>query len=547
MSAWVLSLDVGTTSVKAAAITVDGWQLGAATAAYGTLRPRPNWVEQRPDDWWRAVCDACAALFAGPGVDRGELIAVGLSGMAASHVLLGRDLRPLGPAMIWQDTRATAEAAALHEELGPERVIEAIGRGIPLTASMQGARMRWLRDHAPELLERTRAIVGSKDYLLWRLTGELATDRTSANGYCHMATGALHPAMAAATGVGDDRLPPRLEPTELGGRVHAEAAAATGIPAGTPVAVGMIDSWCNMLGAAVSQPGDAWDTAGTAEVVGVAAAPRSELGRTSAMRFLTGVVLAYGVTQCGTDALTWFAEALPERDGAGAPLAGAAHYRRLDELAATAPPGADALVVLPDLEGGGGAGGGARARDQAPAPPGAPPGHPVFPHPPGLGPPAPFADARARGGFHGLHRAHGRAHLVRSVLEGVAYSVRHVLEANEAAADVRATRVVVTSGGAKSRLWNQIKADVTGRAFVSLQVVDAGSVGAAILGAVAVGRYRLDEAIERMVRVAATIEPDPRHRALYDELYDVYLGLGRAQSELHHRLADLQAKGRTAR
>ena len=513
MSAWVLSLDVGTTSVKAAAITVDGWQLGAATAAYGTLRPRPNWVEQRPDDWWRAVCDACAALFAGPGVDRGELIAVGLSGMAASHVLLGRDLRPLGPAMIWQDTRATAEAAALHEELGPERVIEAIGRGIPLTASMQGARMRWLRDHAPELLERTRAIVGSKDYLLWRLTGELATDRTSANGYCHMATGALHPAMAAATGVGDDRLPPRLEPTELGGRVHAEAAAATGIPAGTPVAVGMIDSWCNMLGAAVSQPGDAWDTAGTAEVVGVAAAPRSELGRTSAMRFLTGVVLAYGVTQCGTDALTWFAEALPERDGAGAPLAGAAHYRRLDELAATAPPGADALVFLPDLE----------------------------------GERAPFAGARARGGVHGLHRAPRRAHLVRSVLEGVAYSVRHVLEANAAAADVRAPRVVVTSGGAKSRLWNQIKADVTGRAFVSLQVVDAGSVGAAILGAVAVGRYRLDEAIERMVRVAATIEPDPRHRALYDELYDVYLGLGRAQSELHHRLADLQAKGRTAR
>jgi xylulokinase len=155
---------------------------------------------------------------------------------------------------------------------------------------------------------------------------------------------------------------------------------------------------------------------------------------------------------------------------------------------------------------------------------------------------SPFSDARARSGFHGLHRGHGRRHFVRSVLEGVAFSVRHVLESHEAAADIKAERVVVTSGGAKSRLWNQIKADVVGRPFVTLRIADAGSVGAAILGAVAVGHFSLGEAILRMVRVADTVVPNPLLREGYDELYGIYLDLGRTLADLHHRLADLQAK-----
>ena len=509
MGSWVLALDVGTTSVKAAAITLaEGTLLGTASAAYTTQRPHPNVVEQRPDDWWRAVREATSLLFADPAIEPSTVAAVGLSGMAATHVLLDGSLRPLAPAMIWQDTRATHEAAALNAELGPDGVSDAIGRGLELTASMQAARMRWLRDHAPDLLASTRVIIGSKDYLLLRLTGELATDRTSSNGFCHIGSGALHPAMAAATGVGEDLLPPRREPTDIGGRVHADAAAETGIPVGTPVAVGMIDSWCNILGAAVTDPGDAWDTAGTAEVVGVAAGPHSEWGRTTGMRFLTGVPLSYGVTQCGTDAFTWYAETFPEHGGDGTALHGAELFRRLDDLAAGAPAGSDGLVFLPYLQ----------------------------------GERSPFADARVRAGFHGLSRRHGRPHFVRSVLEGVAFSVRHVLESHEAAAGVRADRVVVTSGGAKSRLWNQIKADVTGRPFVGLQVSDAGSVGAAILGAVAVGHYSLREAIERMVRVAATIEPDLANSERYDDLYAIYLDLGGALRELHHRLADFQAQ-----
>jgi sugar (pentulose or hexulose) kinase len=366
--------------------------------------------------------------------------------------------------------------------------------------------MRWLHLHESDLMARTRQVIGSKDFLLHRLTGELVTDRTSCSGFCNIATGALHPEMAAATGVGEELLPRRAAPTAIGGHVHEAAAAATGLPTGTPVAVGMIDSWCTILGAAVRRPGDAFDTAGTAEVVGVAAAPDSALARRTGATFLTEVALAYGVTQCGTDAFTWYAETFPEVGSGGEPLRDAALYARLDELAAGVEAGADAMIFLPYLQ----------------------------------GERSPFADARARAGFHGVHRGHRRPHFVRAVLEGVAYSVRHVLEASERAGEIRAERVVATSGGAKSRLWNQIKADVVGRPFVELEVVDAGSVGAAILGAVAIGHYTIDEALDRMVRPAAVVEPEAANRGRYDELYGLYLELAPALRGIHHRLADLQ-------
>jgi xylulokinase len=508
MDEWVLSLDVGTTSVKAAAVTLQGQLLASTTASYSTRRPRPNVVEHDPEDWWRAVVRATAELVGRPDVEPRALIAVGLSGMAATHVLLDDGGQLLGPAIIWQDTRATEEAAYLNERLGADGVREALGRGLELTPSMQAARMLWLHRHAPDLLDRTRHILGAKDFLLYRLTGELVSDRTSCSGFCHILTGALHPQMAEATGIGEDRLPPRREPTEIGGRVGEAAASATGIPVGTPVAVGMIDSWCNILGAAVTRPGDAFDTAGTAEVVGVAAASGSALDRTTGFRFLTGVALSYGVTQCGTDAFTWYAETFPERGDDGAPLTDAALYRRLDELAATAPAGSDGVIFLPYLQ----------------------------------GERSPFTDPKARAGFHGVHRRHGRVHFVRSVLEGVAFSVRHVLETCEAAGEVRAERVVVTSGGAKSRLWNQIKADIVGRPFVTLEVADAGSVGGAILGAVATGRYDIGDAVARMTRVAEVVDPQPAHRERYDQLYALYLELGPALAEIHHRLSDMQAK-----
>lgn len=509
---WFLSIDIGTTSVKAAAISDNGRLLVDATSSYETARPAPNQVEQDPHDWWTATQTAVHRILASGAVDRSALRGIGLSGMAATHVLLDEQHRVLRPAVLWQDTRAQAEAAELVQVLGDEAITRCFGAELPLTASAQAARMLWLSRHDRELWDRTHVVLGSKDYILLQLTGALATDPTSSSGFANLVTGELHPEMAQATSFDPVKLPHPRQPQEVAGVVSAKAEAATGIPRGTPVAAGMIDSWCNMLGAGITQTGQGFDTAGTAEVVGLGAPrqPAAPKTRHNVYRlpFLTGIDTVYGVTQCGTDAFTWFAEAFGQEERERARAGGPSIYALLGEAAAEVAAGANGLVFLPYLE----------------------------------GERAPFADTRARASFLGVQRQHRKPHFARAVLEGVAYSVRHVLEACEEICGVRAEQLVVTSGGARSALWNQIKADVLKRPLVTLKVSDAGSVGAAILAAVAANHYSLDEAVRELVHTKDVIEPRSRAATVYSELYQIYRAAAEAVAEIQHQLADIQSR-----
>lgn len=510
MTAWYLTLDVGTTSVKAAAIAEDGRELATARAGYPTQRPAPRWVEHDPTDWWRATNEAVAALLAREGVAGQAVRAVGLSGMAATHVLLDEADTVVRPAILWQDTRAEDEAAELVERLGERRIRRAFDAELPLTASAQAARMLWLARHEPERWARTACVLGAKDFVAWHLTGEKASDPTSVSGFASLIDGTLDPEMATATETDPSRLPPIRAPHEVMGRLSRSAANATGLPIGTPVVTGMMDSWCAMLGSGVRQAGDAFDTAGTAEVVGVAGTRATGRRSTAAiyrLPFLTGIDVVYGVTQCGTDALTWFVEGFaPAPDGARRDASPVARdvYTDLNHRAAPVAPGSDGVLFLPYLE----------------------------------GERSPFSDVRARGAFLGVQRRHREAHFARAVLEGVAFSVRHVLETCEHEADARADTVVVAGGGASSRLWNQIKADVLGRPFVPTLVRDAGSVGAAVLARAGVDDIDLASAIDTMVAHAAPIEPDAATSERYETLYDLYLEAGKAIAAVHAELAD---------
>jgi xylulokinase len=502
MSRWYLALDVGTTSVKAAAIAEDGAALAEARAGYGTSRPDPGHVEQDPEAWWGATVEAVRRLLSGDGVEAAEVAGVGLSGMAATHVLLDHDGRVLRPAILWQDMRAVREAEELVGALGEARIRAAFGADLPLTAAAQAARMLWLARHEPQVWERTAAILGAKDYVAFRLTGELATDPTSVSGFASLVDGRLAPDMAHATRTDPALLPPVLPPHGVAGVMTAAAAEATALPAGTRVVIGMMDSWCAMVGSGVRGTGDAFDTAGTAEVVGVAGprCPRTTTATIYRLPFLTGVDVIYGVTQCGTDAFTWYAELLGQSSQEG--------FERLGAAAAAVPPGSGGLLFLPHLE----------------------------------GERSPFSDARARGSFLGVHRRHGEGQLARAVLEGVAYSVRHVLEASEAEAGLEAQALVVAGGGAKSRLWNQIKADVLQRPLMMPRVLDAGSVGAAVLARAGIEGIELIDAIDAMVGVAATFEPDAERARHYDACYSMYVDASAGLRELHARLVDHAAQ-----
>jgi xylulokinase len=280
----------------------------------------------------------------------------------------------------------------------------------------------------------------------------------------------------------------------------------------------MIDSWCNMLGAGLEGPGQGWDTAGTAEVVGVTDNPGAAgalIPGLTRLPFVTNVDVVYGVTQSGCDSFEWFTTTLGEPELDRSATLGVSAYALLDELAATSPVGAGGVIFLPYLE----------------------------------GERSPIVDARASAVFFGLRRGHQRADLARAVLEGVAMSVRHVLEAAEAASSRRAVEIVVTSGGSKSRLWNQIKADVTGRPYRTLRVPDAGSVGAALLAMqVAHRELGLAESIQAMVHPQDTIEPRAAEHEFHSELYESYRALYPALAErfrVHHAaLLSRERKGK---
>jgi xylulokinase len=506
-----LSLDVGTTSLKAAVVDAHGALVASVSSAYRTSRPKPNHVEHNPEDWWNALVEALDALSARTNLT--NIRAIGLSGMAATHVLLDRDGHVLLPAILWQDTRAGEEAAELRQALKNSDEIALFGAHIGINASAQISRMLWLRRHKPEVLDRTHAVLGSKDYLAYRLTGEMTTDYTSTLAFANLLDGALHNDVAQYCGFDPAKLPPRLPPYGLAGRVTARVSQTTDLPEGTSVAAGMIDSWCNMLGSGLAHPRDAFDVAGTAEVVGIGAeratSPSPPVAAVSRMPFLTGVDVIYGVTQCGTDALTWFAESFADLEHERAAKGGPDLYEQLGSLAGESKPGSEALLFLPFLE----------------------------------GERSPFNDPSMRAGFFGVQRSHRKAHFVRAVLEGVAYSVRHLLETSEVEAGVRAEMVRVTSGGARSNLWNQIKADVLGRPVARLKVSDAGSIGAAMLAAVAVGDMELEEAVSQLVRVDEIIHPRKEVTSLYDDLFNAYLeAIGRTQG-LMHDLAALREKG----
>lgn len=482
MSDLLLGYDVGTSSVKVGIFTVAGRPLAAASAAYPVSRPRPRHVEQDPDDYWRATVSAIQQALTALPPGAGRLAALGCCGQAPTLVLLDAAGRPVRPAIIWQDTRATAEATALSDETVD-------GTRTRVDASSPVARLRWLAAHEPASLARAAAAISAKDYVTYRLTGAVAADYWTSRGLFSAV-----PVPGQPVPPPDPHLDSRLLPAcafahQAVGRLRPAAAALTGLPAGLPVAAGWSDGLAACLGTgALGAPGLGLDIAGTSEMIGLCAPARPA---TTAL--LTAPIpgaahwAVFGPTQSSGGALEWACRLV-----GGDPAAAG-------DLAAQAPPGAAGLLFLPYLE----------------------------------GERAPIWDPDARGLLLGLTTEHGPAHLLRAVLEGVALSVRHVLATAEADAGVHAREIRAAGGGTRLALWNQIKADVTGRPLVTVPTADVGTLGAAMLGAVAAGLYPdLATATGGMVRLGQTIAPDP-------SLADRYAAQYAAYTALYPRLHDL--------
>ena len=411
----ILALDVGTGSLKGAIYSLeDGSLVAEHSVPYGLQRPRPMWVEQSPGDWWTAVQITCRALCAdGYGT---HIRAVGLTGQVPTMVLVNRDGQAVAPAISWQDRRAEDEAAWLRREVGAEQLASWLGLDMPIDPGWPPARLLWLARHRPDWIAQSHKVLMAKDYIASQLTGAFCSDAWSAKGLAHLATGEPPAEYFACIGF-PAALAPEIRPAhQIIGEVTSAAAALTGLPCATPVVNGSSDAVCGMIGTgAVGRDQMAFNLTGTSEMIG-----RSGGQPTPGLLFVPAHITAalpilYGPTQSGGDSLVWYAEFCREA------------FENAAAAAESAPPGARGIVFLPYL----------------------------------AGERAPIWDSHARGAFLGLRREHDFGCGARAVMEGVAMSVRHVLE-TAGVERGSSTTLRAAGGGTRLSLWNQIRADVTG-------------------------------------------------------------------------------------
>lgn len=482
----LLGLDLGTSACKAGILSTAGDLVALTSQPYALSTPAPAWVEQEPADWWHAVVQATRQALAVSDVDSRRIEGVSIGGQTPGLVLLDGDGHSLRPAIIWQDRRASREADDILLQIPTEDLTHYLGASPTGDLLTTPARLLWLKRHEPTVLDRAAVLLQPKDYINFRLTGEWATDLSSAMGLVNLATGRYHDRYFELLDLPPHLAPPLADPVDVVGRVTPSAAAETGLVAGTPVVAGTVDAMVSLLGCGALEPGVAFEVTGTSDVVGLTVNAPVEVPGLVGFPVLGGAFMLGGPTQAGGQAIEWFLRTFP-------PPGARDLHGQLAEAAACVPPGANGLVFLPYL----------------------------------AGERTPIWDAQARGLFIGITARHTWADFARAVLEGVAYALAQILALAESCGEVADT-LRVCGGAARNAVWNQIKADVTGKIVCPMQAPEAGVVGAAMLAGIGVGLFAsysaAAQAMARLSPIAFTPDED-RHQqyapflALYQDLY----------------------------
>lgn len=496
----VLAVDCSTTASKAVVWDMAGRAVAQGREAFSHSAPQPGWGEQDPLDWWTATMTAIGRACR--QIDTARLAALSITHQRETFACLDRAGNALRPAMLWLDTRATRQVA----RDGTARAHQVTGK--PPNTATSWYKLRWLRDHEPRTLEATAHVVDVHAYLVNRLTGEWATSWGSIDpmGVLDMRRFALDEALIA-----DLALPVAVFPsvhapgTELG-RLRQDVAAQLGLPAGLPVMAGLGDGQAAGLGAGIIAPGQAYMNLGTGIVSGTFSA---EYRIDQAFRTMTGGVPGSYLLETffggGTYNISWFTEQFadigPRPHGLDL-----IPERILEAAAADLPAGADGLLALPYLTG-------------------------VL---------TPYWDSNARGVLFGLSPRHGKAHVFRALIEGLALEQRLSTLGAEAAVGAHTRRILLMGGGTRSALWCQILADVLERPVEIARESEATCLGAGMLAAAGAGLYPdIPTASAAMSGSGSAYHPDPAQSARYVRLFEVYRDLYPALRGHFARLKDV--------
>ena len=479
MTALLVGVDLGTTGTKAALYSREGEALAESTAETPLRWSGPGEVDQDPEDFYAAAVRAIRECLERSGSDAGSVAAIGVTGQMAGVLGIDGEWRPATPYDSWLDLRCSPDVAALDSELG-SRLVEV--SGCPAMVN-HGPKMRWWRREHPETFDSVAKFVVPSGYVAGRLAGLAADEAFMDHSYLHFtgvadARGAdWSEELAAAVGVPLEKLPRIVAPATLVGELRAEPARECGLLEGTPVAAGLGDTAAGVLGAGVVAPGQVLDVAGTAAVLSASGTEFVPDVENRTLIVMHGAVEGQWVSLAylsAGDLLAWVGETLWEGE--------APDFDELARVAHAAPAGSDGLIFTPHMDG--------RLLPSRP---------------------------QMRGAWTGLSRHHSRSHLVRAVLEGVAYEYAEylrVLGELHPELDLREVRVV--GGGARSDTWNAIKASVLGVPYVRLDRGEFSCWGAALVAGRSVGVFGdLAEAATRASAGERRFEPDAADHQVY--------------------------------
>jgi xylulokinase len=483
----LLGIDVGTGGTRALIIDQRGGPIASATEEHAPFAsPKIGWAEQDPEDWWRACSLAVRKALAKGSLRAEDIACVGFSGQMHGAVMLDEQDRVVRPALIWCDVRTEAQCRELDEKIGAERIIQLTSN--PALTNFTLTKLLWVRENEPQNWRRVRSVMLPKDYVRFRLTGERAVDMADASGtlMLDVAHRRWSNEMLAAAEMDERLLPALFESPDVCGKVSALGAAAAGLKPGMPVVAGAGDQAAGATGMGIVAPGAVSATIGTSGVV-FAATDRPALdpkGRLHTFcHAIPGRWHVMGVTQAAGLSLRWFRDQF----GAGKDD-GRDPYERLSDEASRVAPGCEGLLWTPYL----------------------------------MGERTPHLDPQARAALVGLTASHTRAHVIRAILEGVAFSLRDTFTIF-AEMNVPVRRIRLGGGGARSSLWRQVQADIYGHEVEIVEAEEGAAYGAAILAGVGAGAWpSVDAACDAVVRVEKRVKPEPDVVAAMNQAYAVF-------------------------
>ncbi len=486
---YLIGIDIGTSACKVAIFDKNGTVVSSASGDYPVYYLHQGWAQQKPDEWWSAVCFAIQKCLKRGQISGDRIAGVGIDGQSWSAIAIDQEGNVLTDTPIWMDTRAQEICDRLNNEIGSRDIFDVAGNS--LQPSYTTAKILWYKENMPEVYKKIYKVLQSNSFIAYRLTGAITQDLSQGYGlHCfNMRTGRWDERMCRRLGIPMDFLPEIVPCDKVVGTVTEEAAVQSGLAAGTPVVAGGLDAACGTLGAGVIHSGETQEQGGQAGGMSICtdtykADPSLILG----YHVVPGKWLLQGGTTGGGGVMRWFEKEFADYERSQKIETGKSSFDQLNELAQEVPAGSEGVVFLPYMS----------------------------------GERSPIWNPYAKGVFYGLDFAKTKGHMVRACMEGVAFSLRHNLEVAESAG-VKAEVLRAMGGSANSILWTQIKADVTGKTVVVPASDTATTLGAAILAGVGVGFYKdYEEAVSMTVRETRRQEPNLMNEEIYDKTYHTY-------------------------